>query len=118
MVTGERPALEYDLVFPIDVWPVEGRHQQVEVGGQRLHHGHLGLGGAHDRSDELGCPGVGVEPCWERRLLERLEVALYSLGSPGREVLVDAGLCPLGLEAQGVPAEVDAFVIGVIGRPR
>jgi hypothetical protein len=37
-------------------------------------------------------------------------VALHSLRCPCREILVDAGLSPLGLEAQRVPAEVDALV--------
>lgn len=111
MVAGKRFTLEYDLVLPVDVRPVEGRHEQVKVGCQRLHHRDLGLRGAHDRGDELRGLLVGIEPSRERRRLEGLEVALDSLGSPGREVLVDACLGPLGLEAQGVPAEVDALVI-------
>ncbi len=117
MVAGKRLALEYDLVLSIDVWSIEGRHEQVEVGCQRLHHCHLGLGGANDRGNELRCSLVCIEPSRERRRLERLEVALDSLGSPSREVLVDACLGPLGLEAQGVPAEVDALVICATIRP-
>jgi hypothetical protein len=110
MVARKGLALEHDFVLPIDVWAVKGRHQEVEVGGQRLHHGHLGLGGAHDRGDELGGPLIDIEPGRERRPVKRLEVALNSLRRPGREVLGDAGLGPLRLETQRVPAEVDALV--------
>jgi hypothetical protein len=113
MVAGEGLALEHDLVFPVDVGLVKGRHEQVEVGRQRLHHGDFRLGGAHDRGDELGGLLVGVEPGRERGLIEGLEVPLDALGRPCREILADTGLGPLGLEAQGVPAEVDALVRGI-----
>lgn len=116
MVAGKGLALEHDLVLPVDVGPVEGRHQEVEVGRQGLHHGYFPFGGAHDRGDELGGALVGIEPGRERRPVERLEVALHALRRPRREVLVDAGLGPLGLEAQRVPAEVDALVRGAIVR--
>lgn len=97
MVAGKRLALEHDLVLAIDVGLVKSRHQQVEVGRQGLHDGHLTLRGAHDGGDELGRPVVGIEPGRERRSIERLEVTLHALGSPGGEVLVDAGLGALGL---------------------
>ena len=38
-------------------------------------------------------------------------MSLYALGGPGGEVLADAGGCPLGLEAKGVSAKVDAVSI-------
>ena len=66
MVAGEGLALENDLVFTVDVRLVKGRHEQVEVGRQRLHDSHLGLGGTHDRGNEFGGPLIGVEPGRER----------------------------------------------------
>lgn len=62
MVAGESLALKNDLVFPVDVRLVKGRHEQVEVGRQRLHDSHLRLGGTHDRGDELGSSLIGVKP--------------------------------------------------------
>ncbi len=99
MVTGKGLALQDNLVPAVDVRAVESRHEEVEVGCQRLHDGNLGLGGAHDRSDELGRPRIDIKPGRERRLLKGLEVPLYALCSPCREILVDAGSGPLGLEA-------------------
>ena len=66
MVAGEGLALEHDLVFPVDVWLVKGRHEQVEVGCQRLHDSHLRLGSTHDRGDKFGGSIIGVKPGRER----------------------------------------------------
>lgn len=114
MVAGERLALQNDLVPAVNVRAVERSHQEVEVCCQRLHDGNLGLGGAHDRGHEPGCPGIDVKPGRQRRLVERLEVPLDALRSPSRKILVDAGTGSLGLEAQGVPAEIDTLVCGII----
>jgi hypothetical protein len=60
MVAREGLALQDNLVPALDVWLVESRHQQVKVGRQRLHDGHLGLSRADDGSHELGGPRISV----------------------------------------------------------
>jgi hypothetical protein len=62
MVTGKRFAFKDDFVSAVDVWVVKGRHQEMEVGRQRLHDGNLGLESAHDGGNELGCPRIGIKP--------------------------------------------------------
>lgn len=110
MVTGKGLSLENNLVFPVDIRTVEGRHQEVQVGRQCLHDSHLGRRAAHDRGDELRDAFVGVEPCREGRVIERLEVTLDTLCRPGREILVDTNPGPFRLETQRVSAQVHAFV--------
>lgn len=115
MVAGEGFALKEDLVPAVDVGVVKGRHEEVEVGRQGLHDGHLGRGGAYDGGDQLSGAGVDVQPCREGGALERLEVALYALGGPCGQILADAGGCPLGLETERVSAEVDAAAVDIFG---
>jgi hypothetical protein len=65
MIAREGFAFEHDLVLPVDVRLVKGRHEQVEVGCQCLHDSHLRLGGSHDGDDKFGGSIIGVEPGWE-----------------------------------------------------
>lgn len=106
MVTRERLALENDFVPSLGIRAVKGRHQQVEVGRERLHDGHLGRVGPDDGGHHLGGMGVGVEPSRQRGVVERLEVTLDALGPPRVQVLPDTHRRPLRLQAQRVPAEI------------
>ena len=63
----------------------------MEVRRQRLHDSDFGDGSAHNRGDQFGSAGIGIQPGRERGALERLEVALYALRGPCRQVLADAG---------------------------
>lgn len=114
VVTGEGFALEEDLVPAVDIGVVKGRHEEVEVGRQGLHDGHLGRGGAYDGGDQLGGARVHVQPSREGGSLKRLEVALYTLGGPCAQILADASGCPLGLETERVATEVDAAAVGIL----
>ncbi len=100
MVTRESLSLQDNFVSPLDVWPVESRHQEVEVCRQGLHDGHLGFHSAHDRSHHARGDGVGIQPCWEGRAFQRLEMALNPLRPPGREVLLYPRGRPLGLQTE------------------
>ena len=62
---------------------VKCRHEEVEVGRQRLHHGDLGLGSTHNGGYEFGSPGIGIQPGRKRGSIQRLEVTLDTLRGPG-----------------------------------
>jgi hypothetical protein len=115
VITWESFAFKNDLVLALDVRAVESGHQEVQVRSQGLHDGDFRLVGSNDGCYQLGGSCICIQPCWEGRLLERLEVPLNTLGSPGAEVLLKPGDCPLGLQAERVPAEVDAvFFYGAL----
>lgn len=72
----------------------------MEICRQGLHDGHFGCFGPDDRGYQLRRPCISVEPCRERRVLERLEVALHTLSSPSVKVLLEPSDGPLGLQAE------------------
>lgn len=104
MIAGKRLALQDDLVPTIGVRAVKCRHEQMEIGRQRLHNGHFRLVRTDYGRHHLGSPIIYIEPCGQRRVLEGLEVALDTLRRPRRKVLLDAGRRPLRLHPEGVSA--------------
>lgn len=82
----------------------------MEICRQGLHDGHFGCFGPDNWRYALRSSGISVEPCRERRVLQRLEVALHTLSSPSAEVLLQPSDGPLGLQAERVPAEIDALL--------
>lgn len=108
VVTRKSLALQQYLVLSVGVRVVKGRHEEVQVRRQGLHHGHLGLIGADNGRDLLGNMGIGVQPRRQRRVVQGLEVALDALGAPCVEILLHPSPRPLRLQAQGVSAQVGA----------
>jgi hypothetical protein len=53
MIAWEGLAFEDDLVLAVNVWVVEGRHQEMQIGCQSLHNGNFGLVGANNGSNQL-----------------------------------------------------------------
>lgn len=82
----------------VDVRMVECIHQEVQIRCQRLLHSHLGLVCPYQGSHQLGGPGIGIEPCGQGGVVQRLEVALHPLRTPRFEILLDTGRCPLWLQ--------------------
>ena len=62
MVTRESLVLQNDLVTTMDIGPVKGRHQEVDVGSEGLHDSHLGHVGTNDWRNKLCSFGIGIEP--------------------------------------------------------
>jgi hypothetical protein len=109
MIARKRPSLQDDLMAALGVGLVEGRHQQVQVCRQCLHHVDLVRLRADHGRHHGGRPLVGVEPRWQRRAIQRLEVALHALRGPGAQVLADPLGGPFGLQAERVAAKVGAL---------
>lgn len=90
---------------------VKGRHEEMKVSRQSLHHGNLGFLSANNGGHHLGRSGVDVEPCRQRGVFQRLEMPLDTLRRPGGQIL----LYPLGgalrLQTERVAAEVGAFLL-------
>lgn len=111
MITRKSLPLQNNLMPPANIRPIKRRHQQVQVRRQRLHHRNLIHARTHNRRHHLGRPRIHVQPRRQRRVAQRLEVALDALRAPGREVLLDARCGALGLEAERVADQVDGLII-------
>lgn len=111
MITRESLAFNYDLVPPFWVWMIEGGQQQVKVACKSLHHSHLRRFCANNRRDHLCRFLVGIQPCWQRRIIQELEMALDPLRTPCVQILLDSGRSPLGLQTQRVATEVGRLVL-------
>jgi hypothetical protein len=60
VIAREGFALEQDLVPTVDIWTVEGRHQQMEVCCQSLHDSNFGLLCPYKRGHQLGCSVISM----------------------------------------------------------
>lgn len=84
---------------PLNIRLIKRRHQQMQIGRQRLHNRDLTHSRTHNRRNQLRRLRIDVQPCWQHRVRKGLEVALDTLSVPGREVLLDASCGTLRLEA-------------------
>lgn len=109
MVAGESLALDDDFVPPVNIRAIESRKNKMQIRRQRLHNRNLRRRSPHKGSHSLRSRIVGVQPCWERRVSQGLEVALHALRGPGGEELLEALGDAARLQTEGVAAEVDAF---------
>src|SRR5688572_16792429 len=114
-VGGKGLPLDNDLVA-LGGGTVEAGHHKVEVGGQGVHDGDLGLGGGADDGHVLCCAVFShVLPAGEGRVLERGEVAVDADGGPCVEVRFQVCADRLGLHAERVADKVDGWLIVVRG---
>lgn len=111
MIAGKGLALEYNLVTPIRIWTVEGRHEKMQIGGQGGHDGNLARIGADNWGHRLRRLLVRIEPCRQRRIGEWFEMAKDTLCRPRGEILVQTSRDSAWLEAQRISAQVDARIM-------
>lgn len=118
VITRESLTFQDDLVLALGIRVIEGRHQKVQVCRQRLHHRDLRFIRPHDRGHKFGRTSIGIEPCRQRRVVQRLEVSLDALSTPSVQILLNACCCLLWPQAERIPADVDARfqVPDIIGR--
>lgn len=89
MITGESFALDDDFISVLGR-RVEGGHKQMHIGSEGLHDGHLVLRSTNDGSYLGGGLIIDIQPCWQRTVLQGLEMTKDALGGPCAEILRDA----------------------------
>ena len=109
MIARKSLPLKNDLI-PFLRRSVEARHHEQQICCQRPHHGHLFCPRSDDRGHQLCRCVVDVQEGCKRRVVVRDEVARDCLGAPLGEEGLDSGVRALGLQAERVAAEVDAWV--------
>jgi hypothetical protein len=82
VITWERLVLNDNLVPSLDIRLVERRHEQVQISREGLHDGDFVDLSAHNGSNHLGGTVIDIEPSWQGRVAEGLEMALNALCAP------------------------------------